>query len=136
MAYWLIKSEPDVYPFRKLLEDRQTSWSGVRSYEARNNLRAMRKGDLALFYHSNIGKEIVGVARVVREAYADPTSPKDEDWSTVDVEPVSAFQTPISLGVIKKNETLRTMALVKKARVSVVPVTAREYEEVLRLAKT
>ena len=133
MAHWLIKSEPDVYPFKRLLKDRKTSWEGVRSYEARNNLRAMRKGDLALFYHSNIGKEIVGVVRVVRTAYADPTAPKDEDWATVDVEPVAALSSPVGLGVIKSSATLRTMALVKKSRVSVVPVTAQEYEEILRL---
>ena len=133
MAHWLIKSEPDVYPFKRLQKDRKTSWSGVRNYEARNNLHAMKEGDLALFYHSNIGKEIVGVARVIRSAYADPTAPKEEDWSAVDVAPVMALSTPVGLDAIKQSAKLRTMALVKKSRISVLPVTESEYAEVLRL---
>jgi predicted RNA-binding protein with PUA-like domain len=133
MSWWLIKSEPDVYPFTQLLKDKRTSWEGVRNYEARNNLRAMKKGDLALYYHSNIGKEVVGVARVVREAYGDPTAPQDEDWATIDVEPVSTLSAPVTLGAIKKNKKLAKMALIKKSRISVVPVTQAEFDEVLRM---
>jgi predicted RNA-binding protein with PUA-like domain len=133
MSWWLIKSEPDVYPFTQLLKDKRTSWEGVRNYEARNNLRAMKVGDLALFYHSNIGKEVVGVARVKREAYRDSTAPKDEDWATVDVEPFATFKSPVTLGAIKKNRKLVNMALVKKARISVVPVTKTEFDEVSRM---
>jgi predicted RNA-binding protein with PUA-like domain len=133
MSWWLIKSEPDVYPFTQLVKEKHTSWQGVRNYEARNNLRAMKKGDLALFYHSNIGKEIVGIARVRREAYRDPTAPKDEDWATVDVEAVSSLKSPVSLADIKKNKKLAQMALVKKSRISVVPVTKGEFDEVVKV---
>ena len=133
MSWWLIKSEPDVYPFTQLLKDKRTSWQGVRNYEARNNLRAMKVGDLALFYHSNIGKEVVGVARVKREAYRDPTALKDEDWATVDVEAVTPLKSPVSLAEIKKNKKLAQMALVKKSRISVVPVTKGEFDEVVKV---
>jgi predicted RNA-binding protein with PUA-like domain len=136
MSWWLIKSEPHVYSFTQLVKEGVTSWSGVRNFEARNNLRAMKKGDLALYYHSNVGKEVVGVARVKREAYRDPTSPKDEDWATVDVEAVKALTAPVTLGVIKQSAKLKQMALVKKARISVVPVTKLEFNEVLRMGKT
>jgi predicted RNA-binding protein with PUA-like domain len=136
MSWWLIKSEPHVYAFTQLVKDGQTSWQGVRNYEARNNLRAMKKGDLALYYHSNEGKEIVGIARIKRAAYADATAPKGEDWVTVDVEPVKALATPVSLATIKQSAKLNKMALVKKARISVVPVTDAERREVLKLGNT
>ena len=129
MAHWLIKSEPYKYPYSKLVSDGVAVWDGIRSFEARNNLRAMRVGDLALFYHSNEGKEIVGVARVKREAYADPTAEKGEDWSVVDFEPVT-------LTAAKANPKLAAMALVKKSRLSVSPVTAAEFKEVLAQGKT
>lgn len=135
MSTWLIKSEPHVYAFSQLVTDRKTSWEGVRNYEARNNLRAMKKGDLALYYHSNEGKEIVGIAKIVKTAYRDPTSPKDEDWATVDVAPVEAFAKPVTLAAIKANTKLATMALVKKSRISVVPVTKAELDEVLKMSK-
>jgi predicted RNA-binding protein with PUA-like domain len=136
MSWWLIKSEPHVYAFTQLVKEGVTSWQGVRNYEARNNLRAMKKGDLALYYHSNEGKEIVGLARVKRAAYADATAPKGEDWATVDVEPVKALTTPVTLATIKKSAKLKTMALVKKSRISVVPVTDAELREVLKLGNT
>jgi predicted RNA-binding protein with PUA-like domain len=136
MSWWLIKSEPHVYAFTQLVKDGHTSWQGVRNYEARNNLRAMKKGDLALFYHSNEGKEIVGIVRVRRAAYADVTAPKDEDWVTVDVEPMKPLAIPVSLATIKQSAKLKKMALVKKARISVVPVTAAEVREVLKLGNT
>jgi predicted RNA-binding protein with PUA-like domain len=133
MSRWLIKSEPHVYPFSQLEKDKKTSWTGVRNYEARNNLRAMKKGDIALFYHSNEGLEIVGIAKVVRGGYADPT---DEAWATVDVAPVKALKEPVTLAAIKAHATLKDMALVKKSRISVVPITEAEFREVLKMGKT
>jgi predicted RNA-binding protein with PUA-like domain len=134
MAYWLIKSEPYKYPFSQLQKDKITTWDGVRNFEARNNLRAMKKGDFALFYHSNEGKEVVGVARVKKEAYADPTT--DEDWSVVDFEPVVALAQPVGLADIKKNAKLAQMQLLRRSRLSVVPVTPGEFKEVLAKGKT
>ena len=136
MSRWLIKSEPHVYPFSQLEKDEKTSWTGVRNFEARNNLRAMKKGDLALYYHSNVGKEVVGVAKIVREAYADPTAPKDEDWSTVDVAPLKAFASPVSLASIKAAAKLKDIALVRRSRISVVPLSEAEFREVLKMGKT
>ncbi len=131
---WLIKSEPSVYPWSKLVLDGSTRWDGIRSYEARNNLRAMKQGDLCLFYHSNEGKEIVGIARVKREAYADPTS--EDDWSAVDVEAVAPMKVPVTLDAIKKHPKLKKMALVKKSRLSVGPVTHAELDVILDAGKT
>ncbi len=133
-AYWLIKSEPYTYAFAQLVKDRSTAWEGVRSFEARNNLRAMKRGDLALFYHSNEGKEVVGIARVTREAYQDPTT--DEDWSAVDFEPVASLKAPVTLASIKANTKLADMQLVKKSRLSVAPVTPEEFKVVLSAGKT
>ena len=135
MAYWLIKSEPYKYPFSKLASDGVAVWDGVRNFEARNNLRAMKDGDLALYYHSNEGKAVVGVARVRREAYPDPTA-KGEDWSVVDFEPVKALKEPVTLAAVRVSAKLAGMALVKKSRLSVTPVTAAEFKEVLALGKT
>jgi predicted RNA-binding protein with PUA-like domain len=131
---FLIKSEPSVYAFDQLLVDRSTTWDGVRNYEARNNLRAMKKGDLLLFYHSNEGKEIVGLARVARTAYQDPKT--EDDWSAVDVAPVKKLKKPVSLAQAKAHPVLSKMALVKKSRISVVPVTDAELALVLELAET
>ena len=133
--YWLIKSEPSKYSFAELVRDRQTMWDGVRNYEARNNLRTMKLGDLLLFYHSNEGKEVVGVARVKREAYADPTAP-EEDWSVVDVEPVAPLKAPVSLEAIRSEPTLAEVALLKKPRISVVPVSKDHFDRILRMGKT
>ena len=131
---WLVKSEPSVYAFEQLLEDRRTAWDGVRNYEARNNLRAMKKGDLCLFYHSNEGKEIVGIAKVARTAYQDPKT--DDDWSAVDVVPVKKLRKPVTLAQIKAHPKLSKMALVKRSRISVVPVTEAELAHVLALSET
>lgn len=136
MSRWLIKSEPHVYPFSQLEKEGKTSWTGVRNFEARNNLRAMKKGDLALYYHSNEGKEVVGVAKIVKAAYADPTAPKDEDWATVDVAPVKALSAPVSLAAIKAAAKLKDIALVKRSRISVVPLSEAEFREVLKMGKT
>jgi predicted RNA-binding protein with PUA-like domain len=133
-SVWLVKSEPSVYPCDQLLEEKETAWDGVRNYEARNNLRAMKKGDLLLYYHSNEGKEIVGLAKVARTAYQDPKT--DEDWSAVDVAPVKRLRKPVTLAQIKAHAKLSKMALVKKSRISVVPVTEDELALVLQLAET
>ncbi|HVH44759.1 MAG TPA: EVE domain-containing protein [Labilithrix sp.] len=129
-----MKSEPFVYSFAQLVADKKTSWDGVRNFEARNTLRAMKKGDTLLFYHSNEGKEIVGIARVTKEAYPDPTS--DEDWSAVEVAAVKKLKVPVTLATIKAHPLLSKMALVKRSRISVVPVTDAELAEVLKLAET
>ena len=133
-ATFLIKSEPSVYSFDELLRDGSTTWDGVRNYEARNNLRAMKKGDLLLYYHSNEGKEIVGVAKVVKTAYQDPKT--EDDWSAVDVAPIKKLKVPVTLAQAKAHPLLSKMALVKKSRISVVPVTEEELAAVLALAKT
>ena len=130
-AYWLIKSEPFKYPFARLVADGKTAWDGVRNYEARNNLREMKAGDLALYYHSNEGKEVVGVARVARTAYPDPTS--DEDWSAVDFEPVFSLPTPVTLAHIKQNPKLAEMALLKRSRLSVTSVSKVHFDQILAL---
>jgi predicted RNA-binding protein with PUA-like domain len=130
---WLIKSESAKYPFAKLVADGRTIWDGVRNYEARNNLRAMKKGDTCLFYHSNEGKEIVGLAKVSREAYQDPST--DEDWSAVDVEPVRALRKPVTLEAMRGHEVLKGMMIFRRGRLSVVPVTKAELDAVLELAK-
>jgi predicted RNA-binding protein with PUA-like domain len=132
--YWLIKSEPFKYSWDQLVADGRTHWDGARNFEARNNLRAMKVGDLALFYHSNEGKAVVGVARVVREAYQDPTT--DEDWSVVDVEPVTPLAAPVTLEAIRAHKRLANMALLKRSRLSVTPVTGPEFKAVLAAGRT
>ncbi|HET9957762.1 MAG TPA: EVE domain-containing protein [Polyangiaceae bacterium] len=134
-SYFLAKSEPFKYPFSRLVEEKRTTWDGVRNFEARNNLRAMKKDDYVLFYHSNEGKEIVGVAKVVKTAYPDPTA-EDGDWSVVDMAPVKSLKVPVSLATIKADAVLRNMQLVRRSRLSVVPVTAQEFARVLELAET
>ncbi|OJY28557.1 MAG: ubiquinol-cytochrome C reductase [Myxococcales bacterium 68-20] len=131
---FVVKSEPFVYSFDQLLTDKKTSWDGVRNYEARNTLRAMKKGDTLLYYHSNEGKEIVGIARVSKEAYQDPTT--DGDWSSVEVAPVKRLKKPVTLAALKVHPVLSKMALVKRSRISVTPVTDAELAAVLKLAET
>ena len=133
-ATFLIKSEPSVYSFDQLLADGSTTWDGVRNYEARNNLRAMKKGDNLLYYHSNEGKEIVGLARVAVAAFQDPKT--DDDWSAIEITPLQKLKVPVTLAQAKAHPLLREMALVKKSRISVVPVTDAELAVVLALAKT
>ncbi len=135
MAYFLVKSEPYKYAFADLVRDKKTQWEGVRNFEARNNLRAMKKGDLVLFYHSNEGKEIVGVAKVVKTAYPDPTA-KEGDWSVVDLAPVKALAEPVTLATIKGDAAFAEMALIKRSRISVVPVSAAHFKRVLKLSGT
>jgi predicted RNA-binding protein with PUA-like domain len=133
-AIYLVKSEPSVYSFERFQKEGKAVWDGVRNYEARNNLRDMKKGDTVLFYHSNEGKEIVGIAKVTGEAYQDPTT--KDDFSAVDLGPVKALAEPVTLATLKAHPTLKDMALVKKSRISVTKVTASELKEILKLAKT
>ncbi len=134
MNYWLMKTEPDAYAWGDLVKQKRGTWDGVRNFMARNNLRAMKVGDLALFYHSVTEKAVVGVARVVREAYPDATA-KEGDWSVVDVEPEMALATPVTLEQIKNDATLSKMAIVRQSRLSVSPVTKAQYDRVLALGK-
>ncbi len=131
--HFLIKSEPYKYSFSDLARDGKTTWDGVRNFEARNNLRAMKKGDLCLFYHSNDGKEIVGIARVARGGYPDPTS--KDDWSAVDIEPVKPLPRPIGLDEMRAHRLLGRMMIFRKQRLSVVPVTKEEFETVVALSR-
>ncbi len=131
-GHWLIKSEPDKYPFSALVRDGKTRWDGVRNFGARNHLRAMKAGDLCLYYHSNEGKAVVGVARVAREAYQDPTT--EDDFSAVDVEPVRALARPVTLDEIKKHAGLKNMVMLRLPRLSVAPVSKEEFDLILGLA--
>lgn len=135
MNYWLIKSEPYKYSWDQMVKDVSTYWDGVRSYPARVHLRAMKDGDICLFYHSNEGKEIVGITRVIKEAYQDPTT-EDEKWVAVDVEVIKPLNKSVTLAQIKSNDTLANMALVKQARLSVGPVKEFEFEEIIKLSDT
>ena len=133
--HWLVKSEPYKYAFEKLVADGKTTWDGVRNFEARNNLRAMKRGDLLLFYHSNEGKAVVGVAKVAREAYPDETA-EEGDWSVVDVAPVKAMKTPVTLDAIRGDKALAKIQLLRRSRLSVVPVTPEEFQRILELGGT
>lgn len=135
MAYWLVKSEPFKYSWDQFVADKQTSWDGVRNYAARNNLRAMKKGDQVLFYHSNEGLEIVGIARVVRESYPDPTT-DEEAWVVVDLAPVRKLRRPVSLSRIKSIPALANMAILRLGRLSVTPVTDEEWQVIQDLSKS
>ncbi len=130
MRYWLVKSEPSVYSWEQFCQDGSTYWDGVRNYQARNNLRAMRVGDQVLYYHSNTGLAVVGVARVTREAYQDPTT-DDERWVVVNLEPVHALARPVSLREIKQDARLQAIGLIKQSRLSVMPVTEQEFEVIV-----
>jgi len=132
MNYWLIKSEPFKYSWDQFKKDKLTTWDGVRNYAARNNLRAMKKGDLALFYHSNEGLCIVGIAKVVKEAFQDPTT-KEEAWVAVEFAPFKALKTPVTLAQIKEDEYLKEMQLVKLQRLSVGIVKPEEFDRVCML---
>ena len=132
--FWLVKQEPSAYSWTNFVADGKTAWTGVRNYTARNNLRAMHKGDAVFFYHSVVGKEIVGVAKVVGEAYPDPTA-KEGDWSAVELAPEKALPKPVTLDEIKRNPKLKEMALLRLSRLSVQPVTGEQFEEISRMAK-
>ncbi|MCC6559427.1 MAG: EVE domain-containing protein [Polyangiaceae bacterium] len=130
-----MKSEPFKYSFAQLVREGRTMWDGVRNYEARNSLRAMKEGDLVLFYHSDDGKAVVGVAKVTRAAYPDPTAP-DEDWSVVDISPVAPLKAAVSLDAIREDASLADIALLKRSRLSVVPVSKDHFDRILKLGKT
>jgi predicted RNA-binding protein with PUA-like domain len=133
MDTWLVKSEPSVYSYEQLEKDQQTTWDGIRNYAARLHLRSMKKGDQVLFYHSNEGLAIVGIAKVVKEAYQDPST--KEDWTAVDLKAFKKLKKPVSLETIKKDKRLANMALVRIGRLSVQPVTDKEYEIIMELAQ-
>jgi predicted RNA-binding protein with PUA-like domain len=133
--YWLIKSEPSKYAWEELVADGSTYWDGVRNHEARNNLGEMKLGDLCLYYHSNEGKEVVGVARVRRESYPDPTA-EDPQWLVVDVEPVVPLGRSVTLREIKADPALRNLNLIRRSRLSVVPIDRAEFDHILKLGET
>ena len=133
MAYWLIKSEPTVYPWAQLVKDKRTSWTGVRNAQAAINLKAMKPGDRLFFYHSNEGKEIVGIAEVVKAAYPDPTDVAGKAV-TVDVKPVEPIKTPVTLAAIKAEPRLKEFGLVRQSRLSVVPVSDEQWKFILKMS--
>src|SRR5438876_10342260 len=133
--YWLVKQEPTAYSWSNLVEDGRAAWTGVRNFQARNHLRAMKPGDLVLFYHSVTEKQVVGLARVNKEAYPDPTA-KEGEWSCVDLLPVKTLKKPVSLETIKADKVLATMPFLRQSRLSVTPLTKGQFERLLRLAET
>jgi predicted RNA-binding protein with PUA-like domain len=132
---WLVKQEPGSYPWSRFVAEGGTAWTGVRNFQARNHLRAMRPGDLVLYYHSGEAREVVGLARVTRAAYPDPTA-TDGDWSCVDLSPVQALARPVTLAALRSDPGLRTLPLLRQTRLSVSPVPAAQLRRVLALAET
>lgn len=133
MNYWMVKQEPDKYSWDDFVAEGQTDWTGVRNYQARNNLREMKKGDKVLFYHSNIGKEVVGIAKVTKPAFQDPTT-VDERWVAVELAPIKKVKKPVGLADIKANLALANLGLIKQSQLSVIAVTKDEFEEILSMA--
>ena len=135
MQHWLAKQEPEDYSWEAFVKDGRTAWTGVRNFQARNNLRAMKKGDWVLYSHSGTGKQVVGLARVAKEAYADPTA-TEGDWSCVDLVPVKALKQPVGLDAIKADAKLKDLPLLRQTRLSVVPLTPGHFQRLLELAQT
>ncbi len=133
MNYWLVKSEPSTYSWDQLVKDKKTTWDGVRNYAARIHLRNMKKGDPVLYYHSNEGTEIVGIAKVEKEAFQDPTT-TDTNWVAVDLKPLKKLKKPVTLAQIKTDKRLKEMALVRIGRLSVQPVTEKEWDIMMEMA--
>jgi predicted RNA-binding protein with PUA-like domain len=127
---WLVKSEPETYSWDDFVREKETAWTGVRNFAARLNLRAMAAGDLVLFYHSGESKAVVGIAKVTKTAYPDPTA-KEGDWSCVDLAPVKALKNPVTLAAVKARKSLQQIALVRQSRLSVMPLGAAEYDEIV-----
>lgn len=134
MQHWMVKQEPDKYSWDDFVSEGQTDWTGVRNYQARNNLREMKKGDKVLFYHSNIGKEVVGIAKVTKTAFQDPTT-DDDRWVAVELTPVKKLKKPVGLANMKANLALANLGLIKQSQLSVVAVTRDEFEEILSMAR-
>lgn len=135
MNYWLVKSEPESYSWDTFVKEKRTAWTGVRNFQARNNLRAMKRGDFVLFYHSVSDKQVVGIARVEKEAYPDATA-KEGDWSCADLVTAKALSRPVTLDQIKTDKMLAEMPLLKNSRLSVQPVSAAQFKRVLALGET
>jgi predicted RNA-binding protein with PUA-like domain len=135
MNHWLLKSEPAKYSWSQMLKDKRTFWDGVRNYQARNNLREMKKGDLCLYYHSNDGKEVVGIVKIVKEHYQDPTT-EDANWVVVDVSPFASLKKPVGLDVIKKDPRLANIGLVRQGRLSVMKLSKEEFDVILELSES
>lgn len=135
MNFWLVKQEPSKYSWDRFVTDKQTYWDGVRNYQARNNLQSMKKGDFVLFYHSVSEKEVKGIAKVIREAYPDPTS-TDEAWVVVDLNAVKPLKSPVVLQDIKAHRELQSIALVKQSRLSVLPLSKKEFQTILKMGNT
>ncbi len=133
MKYWLVKSEPSAYSWEDLVKEKKTAWTGVRNYQARINLREMKLGDRVLFYHSVVGKEVVGEAEVCQESYPDPTA-KEEGWVCVDLKPLKPLAHSVSLEAIKAEQRLAEIKLLRQSRLSVMPLTAAEYKTIIALA--
>ncbi len=136
LQYWLIKSEPFKYSFAQLQKEGKACWDGVRNFEARNYMRMMKTGDFCLFYHSSEGKEVVGVTKVVVEAYLDPSGSPEEDWSAIDIAPVIGIKVPVALDLMRTDSELAGIAIVKRPRLSVVPLSKEHFERILLLGKT
>jgi predicted RNA-binding protein with PUA-like domain len=132
--YWIVKQEPEAYSWTTFVKDGSTAWTGVRNFQARNNLRAMKKGDLVFYYHSVSEKQIVGLAKVAKEHYPDKTS-EEGDWSVVDLVPVRPLPQPVSLETMKSDPELKDMKLIRQSRLSVVPITEKQAERILDLGK-
>jgi predicted RNA-binding protein with PUA-like domain len=135
MQYWLVKSEPETYSWSALVKDGSTAWTGVRNFQARKNLREMKAGDLVLYYHTGEEKQVVGLARVIKEAYPDPTA-KEGDWFCVDLEPLKPLESPVELKTIKADDSLKDIALVRNGRLSVQPLPKPQFQHILKLGKT
>jgi predicted RNA-binding protein with PUA-like domain len=135
MQYWLVKQEPEAYSWATFAQEGRTAWTGVRNFQARNNLRAMKQGDCVLFYHSVSEKQVVGLARVAREAYPDPTA-TEGDWSCVDLVPAKALNQPVGLDAIKADAKLKDLPLLKQSRLSVMPLAESAFERLLELGLT
>jgi predicted RNA-binding protein with PUA-like domain len=135
MRYWLVKQEPEAYPWSQLVADKKTTWTGVRNFQARNHLRAMKTGDAVLYYHSVTGKQIVGIAEVVREAYPDPTA-TEGDWSVVDLAPRQPLKAPVDLATLKTDPVTKDMPLIKQSRLSVMSMEPAVFQRILELSQT
>lgn len=134
MNHWLVKSEPSAYSWDDFVKEKRTFWNGVRNFQARNNLKAMKEGDLVFFYHSVNNPAVVGIAKVVREFYQDPTT-DDTNWVVVDLEPYQALKNPVSLQKIKETPELQNIALIRQSRLSVMPLKKEEFDLILAMSE-